>query len=146
MIGEFQGYGMTRYALMFAMVAALSTPSSAQQGWDKPDPAFTTVPTDVGFELVHNPRTAETFRLNKSGGQVWILRRISSIGTETWVWRAIQPPDDMAAQPRSNAVNYQVFVSPAGTTLLLNVYTGATWMLRTVSGELRWLTVTLERS
>jgi hypothetical protein len=135
---------MMRYVLAFAIVVALSTASSSAQGWEKPDPAHTSVPPDVTFELIHNPRSAETYRLHKSAGQVWVLKRSPGFASETWAWKPIQPAEEIAARRQSST--YQLFIAPSSTIFLLDVNTGATWMLRTVSGELRWVAVTVDRS
>ena len=133
---------MNRYVFVALIVAALSIPGSAEQGWDKPEPSRSAVPQDVPFELVDNPRRAETFRIDKSSGRVWRLQRVSGIGAEAWAWKPIPPPDDTRL---NSLVNYQLLVSPSDMTFLLNVHTGQAWLLRRTSGELSWLAVTVDR-
>jgi hypothetical protein len=127
-------------AVLVASLLAAGAP--AAQETHPPQPQSTDAPADARFAVLQS-ETWTTYRLDKATGEVWQLRQSSSrFSGERQVWRAIPPPED---ERLSTGVNYQLSASRGDGTLLLNVHTGATWILRTISREPQWVPLTVEK-
>lgn len=124
------------------LVLALSTGTLAQET-HPPQPQSTPAVPDGRFAVLRSEGWGETYRLDRITGEVWQLRQSTSkFSGERRVWRPIPPPED---EPEEAGVHYELSTSRGEGTFLLNVRTGATWALRTVSRELRWEAVVVER-
>ena len=87
------------------------------------------VPLDARYEIVQSPLVSRAiFKLDKYTGSVAVLTRAAD-GTFSWqaMLRADHPLDKMVP----GKVNYEFFSSGliASATFLINVNTGATWVL-----------------
>src|SRR5437016_2891859 len=115
-------------------VAILSLPlTSAVNAQDLPThtSAQTSAPSDSRFEIIQsNIAVIWTFKLDKFSGQVYQL--VHNKNDElVWDLMAKDPnPANTAVVP--GKVNYQIFTSgiAAQFTILMNVNSGASWLLR----------------
>lgn len=99
----------------------------------------TSAPSDSRYELVQSPLAARTtLKLDKWTGATYIVVEDQS-GAVSWQVMTRAAPDPV---PGGNKANYQIFTSAiaARFTYLLNVSTGATWLLveDSTTGELLW--------
>ena len=107
----------------------------------------TSAPADSRFEIIQSTIAAKvTLLLDKYTGNVsqFVLGRDNK-----WTWQTIERlkhPQD--SNPNPNKVNYQIFTSGIGVryTFLLNVNTGATWLLAedTLRRTLYWNPIVLQ--
>ena len=125
----------------FLMATLLSAGAAAQET-HPPQPQSTPAPADARFVVLHSEGW-ETYRLDRATGEVWQLRQSASkFSGERRVWRLIPPPE---GERTDAGVNYQLSTSRGEGTFLLNVHSGATWVLRTVSRERQWEPIPVEK-
>ena len=128
-------YLLAVYAGLAVSVSVAFAQSSEQQ------PVETTPPASAVFELIQNSRALrETYLLNRYTGDSWQLVR----STKRYVWQSIsREAHERDVLPENwFGPAYQVSVSglAAKGTYMINVITGATWILfeDTKDGHLFW--------
>lgn len=119
---------------MRTVIALLLLSGTTLAGWQNIRVHQSTdVPVTARFQIVQSPITArDTFRVDRFTGRVWQQRVDREKST---VWHRIDPPPDTPDSP--NQVNYQVFMSgiTVRDTFLMNIHTGACWILTKDNGN-----------
>lgn len=107
---------------------ALAAPTFAQL--PAQEPVATAPPSDARYELIQNSRALkETYLLDRYSGDSWQLVQ----STKRFVWQRVQREShDQDFVPKDwTGPAYQISISglAAKGTFLINVLTGATWVL-----------------
>jgi hypothetical protein len=133
---------VNRVALVVVLAVVVSSPGAAEQSDGVVCSAErTSAPLDARYEILRTASSGRVLKVDKATGQVSMLEHGGGLGSRA-TWRLIPPPDDKQLM----AVNYQVVLSPAsGETLLLNLHSGNTWLLRTTRTSPEWIPVVPER-
>ena len=131
---------MNRTALVFVLaIYVAGTGAAAQSDTVVCTAEQTAAPVDARYEILRGG--GRVLKVDKTTGYVWALEHSTGFASRP-SWRPVAPPDDR--QPA--VVNYQVVLSPtSGETLMLNLHSGNTWLLRDSRSSLEWVPVVPER-
>ncbi len=121
---------MKRRAMLISSVALTVFAVSALAQLPEQEPVATAPPPSAKYELIQNSRAMkETYLLDRYTGNSWQLVE----STKRYVWRKIsREPHEKDLVPKEwSGPAYQVSVSglAAKGTYMINVVTGATWIL-----------------
>ena len=126
------------------VVSLLSSSSTrAQDDCDCSGASRTSLLGDARYEML-TAKNYPSYRLDRYTGELARLERSSSRFTSmTIAWKTLPlPPED---PPTTARVNYQLLLPYPREPLLTNVHSGATWVLRSAAGDVKWEAVAVEK-